>query len=203
MKDIYEEVEPSSLRIRFRTVNKFPNLEVIDLPEIQTKIWYLCNIYPTVTFGRCLKVGSYTEIGNNVWIGDEVTIGAQCFIPEGVIIYDKSWIGPGCKFSNDMYPPSPQEQWQITVIKKGARLGAGVLVRPGVTIGEGALIGVGAVVTKDIGDYEVWSGNPAKFMRSLRESEETIMDMSIRKYGIEGTKKIIKRFTDSSTAIEK
>lgn len=168
--DIFETSEITQYGRKLIFINaKFPNLEPILLPEVGIKIYSLCNIFPTAGFGINIQIGAYTEIGNRVQIGDNVRIGAMCFIPEGVIIKSGAWIGPGCKFSNDMYPPSSKENWQKTVIKKGARLGTGVLVRPGVTIGEGALVGVGAVVTKDIGDNEVWSGNPAKFMRKLND----------------------------------
>jgi len=168
--DIFETSEIMQYGRKLIFINaKFPNLDPILLPEVGIKIYSLCNIFPTVGFGINIQIGAYTEIGNRVQIGDNVRIGAMCFIPEGVIIHSNVWIGPGCKFSNDMYPPSPRENWQKTYIKKGARLGTGVLVRPGVTIGEGSLVGMGAVVTKDIGDNEVWSGNPAKFMRKLND----------------------------------
>ncbi len=162
MIDIFEMVEPCCKRVRFSFRNKFPNFEPIKFPEIGITIYSLCNIYPTASFGRGCQVGYCTEIGNNVWIGDEVRIGAFCFIPEGVTIHDGTWIGPRVTFTNDKYPPSPKEKWEKTVIKEGTKLGAGVTVLCGITIGVGALIGAGSVVTKDVPDGEVWCGVPAK-----------------------------------------
>lgn len=126
------------------------------------KVWMPCNIYPTADIGKDVSIGMFSEVGNNVIIGDRVRIGAGCFIPEGVIIEDDVWIGPHCIFSNDKYPPSSKDQWQKTLVKKGARIGAGVCVLPGITIGENALVGMGSVVTKDVKDYGIWAGNPAK-----------------------------------------
>src|SRR5574340_692895 len=99
------------------------------------------NIYPTASLGTNSQVGTFSEIGDHVKIGDNVRIGAMCFIPACVIIEDGAWIGPRCTFTNDRFPPSSMDKWEWTLVKKGARLGAGVMILPGVTIGEGALIG--------------------------------------------------------------
>ena len=111
-------------------------------------------------------MGSFSEIGPNVVIGDNVRIGAMCFIPEGVTLEKNSWIGPRCTFTNDKYPPSGKENWKPILIKKGARLGAAVTVLPGVTVGEGALVGAGSVISRDIPPGEKWCGVPARKMRS-------------------------------------
>ena len=150
---------------RFSIRESFPNLEPILIPQFGIKIYPLCNIYHTASFGLTCQVGMYSEIGNNVWIGDRVKIGAMCFIPEGVEIRDDAWIGPRCTFTNDRFPPSPKEKWEKTVIMSGARLGAGVTVVCGVVIGEGALVGAGSVVTKNIPAGETWVGVPAQRIR--------------------------------------
>ena len=107
----------SGNKARFAIREKFPNIEPVLLPEFGIKVYSLCNIFPTATFGVNCQVGAYTEIGNNVWIGDDVRIGAMCFIPEGVEIKDGAWIGPRCTFTNDKYPPSPKDKWEKTVIR--------------------------------------------------------------------------------------
>ena len=81
-------------------------------------------------------------------------------------IEDDVFIGPRTTFTNDKYPPSTKEQWQQTLIKKGAAIGAGTVIICGVTIGEGARIGAGSVVTHDVPAGEVWCGNPARRIQS-------------------------------------
>lgn len=138
-------------------------------PEQDYKAWGISNIYASAKIGRDVNIGTFCEIGNNVVIGDNVRIGAMSFIPEGVTIEDKAWIGPRVTFTNDKYPPSGKEAWQKTIVKKGARLGAGVTVLCGVTIGESALVGAGSVVTRDVPAGEVWAGVPASKLRDAGE----------------------------------
>ncbi len=126
------------------------------------KIWQPCNVYPTASIGKNCKIGAFSEIGNKVVIGAGVDVGAMAFIPEGVTIEDGAWIGPRVTFTNDRFPPSPRTQWERTIVKKGARLGAGCTVVCGVIIGEGSLVGAGSVVTRDIPPGETWAGTPAK-----------------------------------------
>lgn len=127
----------------------------------KTKVWSPSKVYKTAQIGEDGNIGGFCEIGNNVVIGDRVRIGAFTFIPEGVTIEDDCFIGPRVTFTNDKYPPSSKDKWKKTIIKKGARLGAGVMVMCGVTIGEGALIGAASLVTKDVPAGEKWFGVPA------------------------------------------
>lgn len=135
-------------------------------------VWEPSKINPDAVIGAGVQVGSFSEIGPKVIIGSRVRIGAMCFIPEGVSLGDDAWIGPRCTFTNDRFPPSPRDQWQKTVIERGARLGAGVTVICGVTIGEGALIGAGSVVTKDVPAGETWAGCPAKALKKTTSTED-------------------------------
>lgn len=144
---------------------QYPNRileEVLRYDQRPFQVWQPTKVYSTAKIGKDVNIGTFCEIGNNVVIGDRVRIGAMTFIPEGVVIEDDAWIGPRVTFSNDTYPPSGRDQWKTTVIKKYARLGAGVCVLPGVTIGENALIGMGSVVTKDVPAGEKWAGVPAR-----------------------------------------
>ncbi len=134
----------------------------IDEKQRNVAIWQPSNVYPTARLGNNVSVGMFSEIGPDVVIGDNVRIGAMSFIPEGVTIENDVFIGPRCTFTNDRFPPSPKRDWQKTIIKKGARLGAAVTVVCGVTIGEGCLIGAGSVVTRDVPAYETWAGVPAR-----------------------------------------
>lgn len=130
-----------------------------------TKIHQPSNIYPSAHLGKDVSVGAFVEIGHKVKIGDRVRVGAFSFICEGVTIEDDVFIGPRVTFSNDKYPPGPKRNWGKTLVKKGASLGAGVMVVPGITIGEGALIGMGSVVTHDVPAGARVCGNPAHIMK--------------------------------------
>lgn len=127
-------------------------------------IWQPCNVYDTAIIRENVSVGMFTEIGHNVFIGPGTRVGAHCFIPECVIIRADCFIGPHCVFTNDRLPPSNPDNWEETVVERGASIGAGCTIRCGITIGEGARIGCGSVVTKNVPAGETWCGVPAKRM---------------------------------------
>jgi acetyltransferase-like isoleucine patch superfamily enzyme len=133
----------------------------------QYKAWGVSNIYKSARISDGVNIGTFCEIGPNVSIGKNVRIGAMCFIPECVTIEENAWVGPRVTFTNDRFPPSGKDNWEKTVVKKGARLGAGVIVVCGATIGEGSLVGSGSVVTRDIPPNEIWAGVPARFIRRM------------------------------------
>ena len=133
-----------------------------------TQVWEPCNIYPSAKIGKGCSIGQFSEIGEGVIIGNNVRIGGQCFIPECVTIEDDVFVAPKVTFSNDVHPPSSRKEWGNILIKKGAMLGMGSIILPGVTVGESAVIGAGSVVTKNVGDGEVWYG-PAAHRHGTRE----------------------------------
>jgi acetyltransferase-like isoleucine patch superfamily enzyme len=110
----------------------------------------------------------FSEIGDGVEIGDNTRIGMGCFIPKGTYIGREVFIGPKVCFVHDMYPAidSPKSEWLVTTVGFRASIGANALIRPGINIGNRALIGLGSVVTKDIPAGQIWSGNPARFVRN-------------------------------------
>lgn len=131
------------------------------------KFWHpeLSNI------GIC-EIGDNTVIHAGVHIHDGVKIGKNCqieanvFIPTGVTIEDNVFVGPGTIFTNDpRLLDIPRSEWKPTptLVKAGAKIGAGARILAGVTIGKKALIGMGAVLLKSVGDWEIWVGHPAKF----------------------------------------
>jgi len=135
-----------------------------DIAE-STMIWHPdnVNLYGCTIGGDC-SIAFGVEIGRGVVIGDRVRIGSQAFIPQGVIVEDDVFIGPGVTFCNDKYPPSG-ETWKegpSTVVKRGAAIGARAVILPGITIGQGALVGAGAVVTRDVPAGMQVVGNPAR-----------------------------------------
>jgi acetyltransferase-like isoleucine patch superfamily enzyme len=130
------------------------------------------------------KVGSETKIGTFVEIQKGTTIGARCkisshtFICEGVDIEDGVFIGHGVMFTNDIYPKAvdakgnlqTEADWEVvrTRIKTRVSIGSNATILCGITIGEGALVGAGAVVTKDVPDYAIVTGVPARIVGDVR-----------------------------------
>ncbi len=119
------------------------------------------NFWGSHTIGKGTRIGAYVEIGDDVQIGENCLIEAFVFICPCVRIESNCFIGPHVCFTNDNYPPSSKNDWQNTLVKRTASIGAGCVIKPGITIGEGAVIGCGSVVTKDVPEGEVWAGNPA------------------------------------------
>jgi acetyltransferase-like isoleucine patch superfamily enzyme len=110
-------------------------------------------------------------IENDVKIGNNVTIKSGVQVWDGITIEDNVQVGANVSFTNDRYPRAKNPDWVLerTTICKGASIGAGCTLLCGITIGENAMIGAGSVVTKDVPAGELWVGNPAKFLRRVKE----------------------------------
>jgi acetyltransferase-like isoleucine patch superfamily enzyme len=130
-----------------------------------TKIWHFSHI-----IGGS-KIGKDCSIGQNVVIGPDVTVGNGCKIQNNVSVYkgvtfeDYVFCGPSAVFTNVINPRSEikrMSEIKPTLVKKGATLGANCTIVCGHTIGRYAFIAAGAVVTKDVPDYALMIGNPAR-----------------------------------------
>jgi len=132
-----------------------------------TEIWHYANLFGC-KIGKNCKIGSFVEIGRGVEIGDNCKIEAFVFIPSGVMIGKEVFIGPGVIFTNDPYPKAVGS-WKIvpTIVEDGVSIGANTTIRCGVKIGKNALIGCGSIVTKDVKEGTIETGNPAKFKRRI------------------------------------
>tara|TARA_Y100000768_G_C23958953_1_gene674266 strand:+ start:777 stop:1280 length:504 start_codon:yes stop_codon:yes gene_type:complete len=132
-----------------------------------TKIWHFSHIQKGTSIGDNCSLGQNVNIGNNVKIGNSVKIQNNVSVYEGVQLEDYVFCGPSMVFTNIKLPRSefPQrgaEFYTKTLVKKSASIGANATIVCGVTIGEYALIGSGAVVTKDVPDFSLVVGNPAR-----------------------------------------
>jgi acetyltransferase-like isoleucine patch superfamily enzyme len=135
------------------------------------------------TIGDDTRVGSFVEIQKNSVIGARCKISSHSFICEGVVIDDEVFVGHGVMFTNDRLPsatnpdgsPMADEDWKLesTRVKRRASIGSNVTVVPGVTIGECALVGAGAVVTKDVPDFAIVAGVPARIVGDTRHPSKT------------------------------
>ncbi|MDD5360616.1 MAG: DapH/DapD/GlmU-related protein [Ignavibacteria bacterium] len=132
-----------------------------------TKIWHFSHVQSGTKIGKKCILGQNVNIGNNVTIGNFVKIQNNVSVYEGVELEDYVFCGPSMVFTNILNPRSkyPQvgaEFYIKTLVKEGASLGANSTIVCGVTIGRFAFVGAGAVVTKDIPDFALAVGNPAK-----------------------------------------
>jgi UDP-2-acetamido-3-amino-2,3-dideoxy-glucuronate N-acetyltransferase len=138
----------------------------------------LVNLYGC-SIGDETRIGAFVEIQKNASVGAHCKISSHTFICEGVEIEDECFIGHGVMFTNDVYPRAvnpdgtlqTDADWQVvkTKVKQRASIGSNATIIAGVTIGESALIGAGAVVTKDVPDFAIVAGVPARVIGDVRE----------------------------------
>ena len=136
-----------------------------------TNIWQFCVVLPGARIGENCNICSHCFIENDVVIGNDVTVKCGVRIWDGVTLEDNVFVGANVTFTNDRYPQANNPDWKMepTTVKRGASIGAGSTILCGVTIGEDAVIGIGSVVTKDVPAGEVWVGNPARFLKRVKE----------------------------------
>ena len=130
-----------------------------------TKIWHFSHIQKGARIGKNCSLGQNVNIGNNVHIGNGVRIQNNVSVYEGVEIENNVFCGPSCVFTNVTTPRAHfpvHGVYAKTLIKEGASLGANSTVVCGHTVGRSALIAAGAVVTKDVKDYALMAGVPAR-----------------------------------------
>ena len=132
-----------------------------------TKIWHFSHIMQDCKIGRKCNIGQNVVISPGVILGNNVKIQNNVSVYTGVICEDDTFLGPSCVFTNVINPRSfieRKEEYQESIVKKGASIGANATIVCGYDIGRYAFIGAGAVVTKDVPDYALMVGNPAKIL---------------------------------------
>jgi len=130
----------------------------------RTKIWGFTHILLDAEIGENCNICEHVYVENDVKIGNNVTVKCGVYIWDGVFIEDDVFIGPCVTFINDIHPRSKMypETFERTLIKKGSSLGANSTIMGGITIGSYSTIGAGSVVLKNVKNYEIVVGNPAK-----------------------------------------
>ncbi len=137
----------------------------------------LVNLYGC-SVGTESRIGTFVEIQRGATIGERCKISSHSFICEGVCIEDGVFVGHGVVFINDAYPGAvnssgqlqTDDDWSVvpTRVKRQASIGSNATILCGITIGENALVGAGAVVTRDVPDYAIVAGVPAKVIGDIR-----------------------------------
>lgn len=140
----------------------------------------LVNLYGC-RIGSDVKIGAFVEIQKGVIVGDRCKVSSHSFLCEGVTLEEEVFVGHGVMFTNDIYPRAAaggqlqtEADWAVvpTIVRRGASIGSGAVIRGGVTIGEHAMVGAGAVVTHDVAAHAVVAGVPARTIGAMRPSPE-------------------------------
>ena len=130
-----------------------------------TRIWHFCHIMPGSYIGKDCSLGQNVVVMPGVRLGDRVKVQNNVSIYTGVTCEDEVFLGPSMVFTNVVNPRSAIErknEYQKTLVRKGATIGANATILCGIEIGEYAFIGAGAVVTGDVPPYALVTGNPAR-----------------------------------------
>ena len=130
-----------------------------------TKIWHFSHVMSTAKIGANCSIGQNVLVAADVIIGDNVKIQNNVSLYTGVIIEDDVFLGPSMVFTNVINPRSHvtrKHEYKTTLVKKGASIGANATIVCGVTLGRYCFVGAGAVVTRDVPDYALVHGNPAR-----------------------------------------
>ena len=130
-----------------------------------TKIWHFSHIMPNCIIGNNCNIGQNVVVSPDVVLGNNVKVQNNVSIYTGVICEDDVFLGPSMVFTNVINPRSAiarKNEYKTTLVKQGASIGANATIVCGNTIGRYSFIGAGAVVTKNVPDYALVTGNPAR-----------------------------------------
>lgn len=149
-----------------------------------TKVWHLVQIRPGAQIGQECIFGRGVYVDAHVHIGNRVKVQNYVSIYEGVTIEDGVFVGPHVVFTNDKNPRAVNpdgtlkgaSDWAVSpiLVREGASLGANSTIVCGITIGRWAMIGAGSVVTKDVPDFGLVVGNPARLIGYVDENGKRV-----------------------------
>jgi UDP-2-acetamido-3-amino-2,3-dideoxy-glucuronate N-acetyltransferase len=130
-----------------------------------TKIWHFSHVQKGAKIGECCVIGQNVNVDGGTVIGNNVKIQNNVSVYTGIVIEDDVFLGPSCVLTNVTNPRSQVSRhslYEKTLIRRGATLGANCTIVCGVTLGRYCFIAAGSVVTKDVPDYALMVGNPAR-----------------------------------------
>ncbi|UCF09668.1 MAG: N-acetyltransferase [Candidatus Bipolaricaulota bacterium] len=131
-----------------------------------TRIWHGCHVMAGAVIGDDCVLGHGVFVGRDVRIGSRVKLQNGVSVFTGVVLEDDVFCGPGCVFTNVNRPraafPKEQDDYESTMVRRGATIGANATILCGHTIGEHAFVAAGAVVTSDVPAHALVVGSPAR-----------------------------------------
>lgn len=162
-----KQLNGSRIRIMDRNYFVHPSSYVDEGAEIGegTKIWHFSHIMPGAKIGMNCTIGQSCTVESRAVIGNRVKLQNNISVYGMVEIEDDVFLGPSMVFTNDINPRAPfpkNGNWIGTRVKEGASIGANATIICGNTIGRWALVGAGSVITRDVPDYGLVMGNPAR-----------------------------------------
>ncbi|MDQ2941176.1 MAG: N-acetyltransferase [Chloroflexota bacterium] len=157
-----------------------------------TSIWNQAQVREGARIGAGCVIGKNTYVDVDVVVGEHVKIQNNSSLYRGVTIEDGVFIGPHVCFTNDRFPRAVNvdgslkavDDWDVSpiLVRRGAALGAASVILPGVTVGAWALIGSGSVVTRDVEDYALVVGNPARRIGAACPCGQPLRDEDGRRF---------------------
>ena len=165
---------------------------------IGTKIWHFCHILKNSTVGKNCSLGQNVVVGPNVSIGNGVEIQNNVSVYDGVTLEDGVFCGPSCVFTNVNNPRSEivrKDEYLKTKVKHGASIGANATIVCGNNLGKYCFIAAGAVITKEVPDFALMAGTPAKRIGWVskaggRLGEDLICPIDGTSYRLDGPEKL-------------
>lgn len=150
-----------------------------------TKIWHFSHIMSGAEIGENCILGQNIFVANTAKLGDGVKVQNNVSIYDRVILEDYVFCGPSMVFTNVINPRSEierKDEYMTTLIKTGATIGANATIVCGVTLGKYSFIGAGALVTKDVPDFALYYGVPAKFQHWMCKCGIKLVQIEDNKY---------------------
>lgn len=143
-----------------------------------TTVWQYVVILKGAVIGVNCNINCHTFIENDVVIGKNVTVKSGIYVWDGTVIEDDVFLGPNVVFTNDLRPRSKRRvDYPTTLVKKGASIGANTTILAGVTVGRYAMTGIGSVITRNVPDYALVYGSPAKVKGWVDEQGEKLTQL--------------------------
>ena len=141
-----------------------------------TRVWAFAHILKGAVVGEDCNICDHSFIEGKVRLGNRVTLKCGVFLWDGVVAEDDVFIGPAAVFVNDLRPRSRNIHWKCTatLLREGCSIGANATILGGLAIGRFAMVSAGAVVTRDVADFALVVGNPARFRRWLCRCGENL-----------------------------
>jgi UDP-2-acetamido-3-amino-2,3-dideoxy-glucuronate N-acetyltransferase len=130
-----------------------------------TRVWHFSHVMPGARIGKKCSIGQNVNVGSKAVIGNGVKIQNNVSLYDDVVIEDDVFCGPSCVFTNVINPRAFVErknEYKLTIVKRGASIGANATIVCGTTLGEYSFVGAGSVVTRDVPTHAMVYGNPAR-----------------------------------------